>query len=173
MKPEILYTRKFKAQFMGCLSRAPVTMRIAVPYVGKIPEFGSIVKLIGFLLGRECTTIQLITRSPGSEPGSIPLHEANLIAQMGVEVMIRNRIHSKIYQFKFREGDRAAFVGSANLSMGGFERNDETMAFFREKADNESVAMELDRIAGVGAFSLEHWKIIGNNTCQQIPPISA
>ena len=148
---------------MGCLSSSPVSMRVAVPYVGAIPGFQSIVALSRFLLARGCDPVQLITRPPESEGGTIRLLEANLIAQMGVEVLVRKKLHSKIYQFRFPDGKRAAFVGSANLSLGGFELNDETVAFFREKADNDAVAREFERIAGFGAQPFEHWKTIKNH----------
>ena len=118
---------------MNCLSRRPVSLRVAAPYVGKIPGFGSIVALAQSIMHSGCKKFQLITAPPESEAGSIRLSEAELISQMGVDVMILNRLHSKIYQFGFPEGDQAAFVGSANFTAGGFERNYETVAFFREK----------------------------------------
>lgn len=75
--------------------------------------------------------------------------------------MIRhgNTLHSKIYQFTFREGDRAAFVGSANFSMGGFKTNHETMAYFQGKEENDEVAKEIDLIAH-GAYDFAHWRAI-------------
>lgn len=84
------------------------------------------------------------------------------MADMGAEVLIRKNLHSKVYQFQFREGDRAAFVGSANLTMGGFDRNDETVAFLQQKDDNDAVAEELERLSGRGAYLLQHWKILAN-----------
>lgn len=81
-----------------------------------------------------------------------------MITAQGAEVMIRTKLHSKVYQFTFSQGDRAAFVGSANLTTGGFERNDETVAFFRGKDDNDAVANELERLEGLGTYELGHWK---------------
>ena len=94
--------------------------------------------------------------------------------QEGFNLMIhKNNLHSKVYQFVFPEGDRAAFVGSANLSSGGLENNAETVAFFSEKEDNctmgnkidslaaqsnDAVAVELDRLADQ-AFAYPVWKI--------------
>ena len=144
---------------MACLSRAPTSVRVAVPYIGKVHGFRTIESLSQFLLRRECGLFQLITLPPESAVGAIQMDQADRIARMGVEVMIRNRLHSKIYQFTFPQGDRAAFVGSANLTAGGFERNVETVAFFRQKEHNDAVARELDRIAGYGAVEYAHWKI--------------
>lgn len=162
MRPEILYTDLFKKRFMYCLSRYPVSVHIAVPYVGKLPFYDSIVGLSQRLLSSDDRSFQLITRPPNSESGTISLEHAELIVNSGVHLMIRKKLHSKIYQFTFPEGDRAAFVGSANLTMNGFERNDETVAFFRGKEDNDAIEKELIRIAGRGAFEYSQWKFAKN-----------
>lgn len=162
MNPEILHTRIFRERFMSCLSRQPLSLQVAVPYIGKIPSFASIVDLCRFLLSRGCQKFQLVTRPPNSESGTINLNDANLIVALGVDLMVRSKLHSKVYQFTFAEGDRAAFIGSANLTSGGFERNDETMAFFRREEDNHAIAMEFDRILGPGSFDFFHWKIINS-----------
>ena len=156
--PEILPTDKFKDCFLKCLSSKPVSVRVAVPFVDKIPGFGTVVSLTRFLQTQECASIQLITRPPGVNSGIISLDSADDLAKLGVDVVIRNRLHSKIYQFTFPHGDMAAFVGSANLTLGGFERNVETVVFLRQKEHNIDVAHELDRIAGRGAIQLVHWK---------------
>lgn len=159
MKPEILHTRFFRKRFMECLSRRPCILQVAVPYIGKIPPYHSIVELSRIVLARDSESFQIITRPPESGDGTIRLFEADAIVAMGVNLMIRRNLHSKVYQFTFPEGDRAAFVGSANLSLGGFERNDETVAFFQTKEDNDAVARELDRMSGHGSIEFAHWKI--------------
>ena len=160
MKPEILHTRLFSKRFLECMSRYPVSLHLAAPYIGRIPPFGSIVALSLFSFSHGCKMFQLITEPPNSGTSSIHLDDANLIVAQGADLMIRNKLHSKVYQFTFPEGDRAAFVGSANLTVGGFERNDETVAFFRGKADNDAVTKELNRIMGPGAFEFAHWNIL-------------
>lgn len=165
MRSKILYTRLFKLKFMQCLSRYPRNLQVAVPFIGKIPDFGSISDFSRFLLSRGDCNFQLITSPPkpskSGEKNFISPEEAAIIAGMGVDLMIRygNPLHSKIYQFTFREGDRAAFVGSANFSMGGFEKNHETMAYLDEKRDNDEVAEEIDLIAH-GAYDFADWRAI-------------
>lgn len=162
MKTKILYTRLFKSKFMQCLSRYPLNLQIAVPFIGKIPDFGSISDFSRFIMSRGDCNFQLITRPPKSgKQNLISPEEAAIIAGMGVDLMIRcgNTLHSKIYQFTFREGDRAAFVGSANFSMGGFKTNHETMAYFQGKGENDEVAKEIDLIAH-GAYDFAHWRAI-------------
>ncbi len=168
MKPEILHTRLFRERVMECLSRRPLSLRMAAPYIGKIPSFGSIVELSRFLLSGGCERLQLITRPPNLESGTINLDEADLIVNLGVDLILRGKLHSKVYQFTFSEGDRAAFVGSANLTVGGLKRNDETIAFFSEKADTAAVAVELDRLSGPGAVEFTQWKVIGQINLQEI-----
>ena len=168
MNPEILHTRLFKNRFMDCLSRRPLSLQVAVPYIGKIPPFPSIVELSRTFLSGGHELFQIVTRPPNSGNGTIRLDHANLIVALGVDLMIRKKLHSKVYQFTFPEGDRAAFVGSANLTAGGFERNDETIAFFRGKADNDAVAVELDRISGYGAVEFAQWKSIGQMNSEEI-----
>ena len=157
IRPEILHTRRFNERFMECASRYFVSLRVAVPYIGKIPGFNSIVGLSKFAFSRGCKQFQIVTLPPGSKSTILRAH-ADLIISQGANLMIRNHLHSKIYQFTFREGDQAAFVGSANLTRGGFETNDETVAFFRDKCDNDAVTGELRRIEGPGAFPFEYWK---------------
>ena len=82
---------------------------------------------------------------------------AQLIQGLGVLLLIRPKLHSKVYQFTFPQGDRNAFVGSANLSRGGFERNDETVAYFRSKDENDEVAAELSRLTGPGTMPYSQW----------------
>lgn len=164
MKPKILHTKAFRDQFMACLSRRPVSVEMAAPFIGKIPGFGSIVSLSRFLLAKDCELLRLITKPPQSQAGGscICKWEADQMLSMGAEVLIRTKLHSKVYQLQFREGDRAAFVGSANLTMGGFDRNDETVAFFQQRDDNDAVAKELERLSGRGTYPLPHWKILTN-----------
>lgn len=194
MSAEILHTREFRKAFHGCVSRRPRILRVAVPYIGKIPQLSpSIVELSRDLILRGCEEIQLITLPPvaplsatsrqrprcgeqlcqgratshlnkearagADQARTLLTPEADAISAFeGFNLMILPRLHSKVYQFVFPEGDRAAFVGSANLTAGGLERNVESVAFFREKADNDAVANEIERIAH-GAHMYPAWKM--------------
>ena len=163
MKSNILHTRPFRKEFTECLSRLPRALWVAAPYVGRVPPYGSVVGLANFLFTRECESFVLVTLPPQSESepsnrGILRLPEADMIAGKGVDLRVRSRLHSKVYQFLFPGGDRVAFVGSANFTAGGFEKNDETVAIFREKADNDAVAREFERLAGFGAQEYTHWK---------------
>lgn len=156
---EVLHTRRFRERFLRCLSRRPRSLRFAVPYVGRTP-YGPVADFGRQVLAQGCEDFQIVTRPPVGSDGVMGAHEAELLVAMGVNLVIRDRwLHSKIYQFVFGEGDRAAFVGSANFTAGGFERNDETVAFLTEAGDNDAVEAELDRLAGPGAAEFGVWKV--------------
>ncbi len=102
----------------------------------------------------------MITCPPDRGGEYINSAQAEMIILLGVDLRIRSKppLHSKVYQFEFPEGDRASFIGSANFTTGGFERNDETVAFFKSSVDNQKVEWELDRLSRHGALSYMQWK---------------
>lgn len=153
--PQILATRALRDKFSQCLGRSPLQVAVVTPYVGETP-WGDIVKFSRDLVKRECK-VQLITRRPGSGQDVISFDEADELEKLGVDLRIRTqpKLHSKIYQFSFRQKDMAAFVGSANFTAGGFGRNDETVAFLQKKEDNKAVAAEISRLAAAG--SVQYW----------------
>ena len=162
IETEILSTRNFKRKFFECLSRNPISLRVASPYIGELPSFKTIIRFTQHLLREEGVRLQIITRPPSLFEGTnyLSLFSANIIVNLGVDLLIRinPNLHSKVYQFKFREGDQVSFIGSANFSKGGFVRNDETVAFFRDPEVNKKVEIELNRLAGFGTFPFEMWK---------------
>ncbi|MCY3816782.1 MAG: phospholipase D-like domain-containing protein [Gammaproteobacteria bacterium] len=131
-------------------------MTFAVPYIGTLPGLPSVVEFFRRAVSQG-TAISLVTKPPGTDRGTLDHHSARLIEQLGVSLMVRPRLHSKVYQFTFPQGDRNAFVGSANLSAGGFQRNDETVAHFWAKDENDEVEAELSRLSGPGATPYSQW----------------
>lgn len=160
MKAKILGTKEFRKKFLNCLSESPKSVQIASPYIGKIPGF-TMVEMSRFLFSRNCKSMRIITLPLESTENHLSKQEASIICAMheGAEILIRNKIHSKVYQFTFLTGDQAAFVGSANLSLRGFQELDETVAFFRDIEDNHAVASDLERLSGDGAQPFEYRKI--------------
>lgn len=158
-KPRILHTRQFREAFHRCLSQYPVKFQMAVPYITGIPHWHPVTDFCSFLLARECE-LDIITGPPGRGSGSLSQVHAKIMGDQGVNLRIHSgtTLHAKAYQFTFAEGHRAAFVGSSNFSNGGFEKNDEIVAFFSEKCDNDGVARQIERLSGV---SVEYhlWKI--------------
>ena len=97
--------------------------------------------------------------------------QAEAIVRLGVDLLIRSspQLHSKIYYFKFGDGTQTAFVGSANFTMGGFDRNDETMAMLRDSIDNKRVGAELERLSGRGSVSYLNWKAVSQQKRRSLP----
>lgn len=117
----ILHTRTFREAFRHCVARLPSRMTFAVPYIGTLPGWPSAVDFFRRAVAQG-TIVSLVTKPPDTDRGTLDRRSARLIEQLGVTLLVRPRLHSKVYQFTFSQGDRNAFVGSANLSLGGFQR---------------------------------------------------
>lgn len=133
---------------------------MVAPYITGIPGWDPVPRLAEFLIKRECA-MKIITGIPDAESGSLSKIHADLMVGYGVEILIHTQpfLHAKMYQFTFHEGDRAAFVGSANFSIGGFDRNHEIVAFFTQKGDNDRVADQFEILMAVGAnYHSWEWK---------------
>ena len=156
---EILDTRRFREKFNRCLARNPIELWMAAPYITGIPYGRTIPLFARFCQTRECG-LNIITGKPGNGNGILSVQEANLIIRRGVNLLIRTQpfLHAKIYQFYFQTGDRAAFVGSANFTMGGFKKNDEIVAFFSQKSDNDGIARQFKRLSDT-SMEYHQWKI--------------
>ena len=170
---QILPTRLFRREFLQCVRLNPSSIRVVSPFIGKIPPFGNIVDFSRSVLQHENCTFQLVTRPPGKENGTITPIQAEAIVRLGVDLLIRVSpcLHSKIYHFEFREGNQAAFVGSANFTHGGFDRNDETMAIMRDSTDNRRVNGELERISGRGSVPYPIWKAWSEEKMRRLPHV--
>ena len=156
---------------------------MAAPYIGgKLPlSPPTIMELTRNLLAQGCEEFQLITTPPSaprprgdgqSDPigiRNLQIPEADIMSGMdGFDLMIHKdrNLHSKVYQFVFPEGDRAAFVGSANLTLGGLKNNPESVAFFLEKEDNYAMADKINWLAACCAAGgeLDRVAVRANNS---------
>ena len=158
-KPKILHTRQFREMFHRCLSKNLVKFQMAAPYITGIPHWHPVTNFCQFLLARGCE-LEIITNPPGRESSSLSKVHAEIMERQGVNLLIHRNasLHAKVYQFIYATGNRAAFVGSSNFSKGGFERNDEVIAFFSEKCDNDCVARQLERLSGA-SIEYHYWKV--------------
>ena len=159
---EILHTRKFARQFRQQILLNPTFIRIAVPFLGNVPGYGTLADFVRIALRSGGTSMDLITRQPGQNDGTITTQMADVIVALGVNLLIRKTplLHSKVYQVGFADGRRASFVGSSNLSTGGLKTNDETMALLLSVEENQKVKLELDRLTDFGAMPYTQWKAL-------------
>lgn len=158
-EPKILHTREFREEFYRCMSRNPDRLRMAVPYITGIPGWEKPSQFSLHVAGNGCE-LSIVTGEPGGSGGVLSKEQADLMLAHGVNLRIRTSpfLHAKIYQFVFPMGHRVAFVGSANFTMGGFTKNDEIVAFFSKKSDNDGVARQFERLEA-GGIDYHHWKV--------------
>ena len=132
---------------------------MVAPYITGIPPHESLSNFADFLANRGCKW-EIITGKPDAGNGALSKVDADMIVVRGVHLLIRPNpfVHAKMYQFDFLEGDRAAFVGSANFTIRGFEKNDEIVAFSSEKCYNDGVAREFARLTAGGSIAYHLWK---------------
>ena len=162
---KVLATRDFKRSFFGSLSRQIRSLTIVSPYVTPVPGFASTFEFFRHLTGRmPDASLDLVTSPPNDNRRDVMgWQEAELIEQLGVSLMIRpSRLHSKVYYVRYPEGDTSSFVGSANFTKGGFDRNYETIAHWRRSDPDAEVERELARLTGRGSFNLIQWKLNSN-----------
>ena len=161
---EVLSTRYFKTTFIQSLSRHIVRIAIVSPFVTPVPGFQSTYDFFRRLAVRlPEASMDLVTAPPHDHRNNVlSWQEAQLIAQLGVRLMIRPSptLHSKVYYVRYQEGDTSSFVGSANFTKGGFESNDETVAFWRRSGPDHQVEKELARLTGPGSFDLNQWAVM-------------
>lgn len=161
LKADVLTTRKFRESFYRHVSMGPTRIRIAVPFVGDVPGYGTLADFVRVVLRDERASMELITRPPETGESTIKAAMAAAVVALGVELVFRPSppLHAKVYQVTFPNGSRAAYVGSANLTAGGLKRNDEAMALLLSEEENKKVEVELDRLAGRGAVPYGHWRV--------------
>lgn len=158
----ILPTRKFKTAFFRCVSRNPQNLTVVSPYVGGLPGFKNIVDFTRHLYNKiDGFQFRLITRPPSNAYENLNTEQAKALSLLGVDLLVRTKpiLHSKIYQFYFPEGDSASFIGSANFTLGGFERNEESVAYFRDPSENKKISQEINRLSTYGSIPFNLWKI--------------
>lgn len=145
------HRESFRIKFFRCLAAYPKCIHIVVPYLGKIKPWSGIDTFARHVISKECEFL-LVTQPPSKDPYSITLQSAYDIEKNGGQVIFRTQpnLHSKIYQFFYPNGSRAAFVGSANFSNNGFYKNDEVVVFSEGTDYNNDVAREIKRLADYG-----------------------
>lgn len=160
---EILSTRGFKMAFLASLSRPVSGLSVVSPFITPIPGFKTTHNFFRNFVNRHPdASVVLVTRPPNDARQEVlSWQEAQLIEALGVNVRIWSSppLHSKVYYFKYAEGDYSSFVGSANFTKGGFESNVETTAHWRGVDRHDPVERELARLANYGSVNLLQWKV--------------
>ena len=167
---KVLHTRHFRKAFLSSLSRLAVSISIVSPFVTPLPGFASPYKFFESVMNRlPMVTCVFVTAPPDNRKNNVlSWEEASLIENLGVNIAIRpTSLHSKLYYIRYQEGDSSSFVGSANFTKGGFEGNDETVAYWRRSEPDAEVERELARLTGPGSFNLLQWKLESSRGIKQ------
>lgn len=150
---ELHHTRAFRQRFISALSDPVATVIICSPFFDALPApFKNVIEFCRFLQVRGVEKIQIITRPPGCDAAAMKVDVARELAAQGVEIFIRSTPyhHAKMYHLEYRKGYFRSFVGSANFTLGGFERNYEIVAEMEGVGDASPCHRELKRMQETG-----------------------
>lgn len=157
----VLYTRDFRNRFISSLSERISHAVICSPYFDRLPKpFEDILGFCIFLKRREVETIQIITRPPGADKQAMTVDMAHRLAAEDIEIFIRTTpyLHAKMYHFEYSKGYFRSFVGSANFTMGGFERNHELVTEIEGVGNQSACHREIARMQSLGgAMTFTAW----------------
>lgn len=159
---EVYYTREFKKRFISSLSEGQIKNAvICSPYFDRLPKpFDDILGFCFFLRKRGAERIQVITRPPGDDKQAMTVDMAHRLAAEDVEIFIRTTpyLHAKLYHFEYERGNFRSFVGSANFTIGGFERNHELVTEIEGVGESSPCHREILRLQAVGgAMTFTAW----------------
>lgn len=158
---ELYYTKTFRERFISALSDPVSTVMICSPFFDRLPSpFADVVAFCRFMQIRGTEDIQIITRPPGCDKVAMSKDVAKSLVDMGVELFIRSKPyhHAKMYHLEYITGRFRSFVGSANFTMGGFERNYELIAEIEGVGRESPCHREILRMQlGGGALSYHAW----------------
>lgn len=159
-------TRQFSSSFRSLLAEGPSVLTIVSPYLTPVRGWQSLLQFSKFVLSRGTDRLEIVTCPPLSDdhgqtnPNIITRSEADLLEAEGVSLKIRdNNLHAKLFYFEFDDPKRyAAFIGSSNFTLGGFDRNDEVMVQIQHPDDQSEVLKQVSRLSGYGSFPYHIWK---------------
>ena len=156
---DLHYTRTFRQRFISALSDPISEIVICSPFFDGLPiPFKNVTEFCRFMQIRGTEKIQIITRPPGCDASAMRLDVAKALEAQGVELFIRSQPyhHAKMYHFEYAKGFFRSFVGSANFTMGGFERNYELVAEMEGVGDTSPCHREIKRMQQTGGALTYH-----------------
>jgi phosphatidylserine/phosphatidylglycerophosphate/cardiolipin synthase-like enzyme len=158
---EVYATRKFYSRFISSFSEGVERVVICSPYFDKLPKpFNNIITFCRFLQQREVEKIVIITRPPGCDMTAMPRETARLLDAQGIEMIIRATpyLHAKMYHLDFKRGYFRSFIGSANFTLGGLERNQEIVTEVEGVGPLSPCQREIERmLSDNGAMTFPIW----------------
>lgn len=157
---ELHATKQFREQFITSFNEPVDSILLCSPFFDKLPApFENILEFCALMQRRGAETIQIVTRPPTGRDNSLDQSVAKLLNEMGVRIFVRTKpyFHAKFYHIEYTTGRFKTFIGSANFTTGGFERNYELMAELQGSGNETACHREIARMRDVGALSYEAW----------------
>ena len=158
---ELYSTRQFYRRFLSSFSEGVERVVICSPFFYRLPRpFTDIISFCRFLQQREVSNVVIITRPPGSDRTAMTVATARFLDAQGIEIIIRASpyLHAKMYHLEFRRGYFRSFIGSANFTLGGLERNQELVAELEGVGPASPCERELARLlSDNGAMTFPIW----------------
>lgn len=157
---DLLATKQFREQFITSFNEPVDTILLCSPFFDKLPApFDNILEFCALMQRRGAASIQIVTRPPTGKDSTLGISVAKQLNEMGVRIFVRPRpyFHAKFYHIEYVTGRFKTFVGSANFTTGGFERNYELMAELQGSGNESACHREIARMRDVGAMPYEAW----------------
>jgi phosphatidylserine/phosphatidylglycerophosphate/cardiolipin synthase-like enzyme len=158
---DVHYTRAFRQRFISSLSEQISHIVLCSPYFDSLPApFGDVLGFCNFMQRRGTESIDIITRPPGTDLQALKLDTAKRLAAQGVRIFIRATpyLHAKMYHIEYAKGYYRTFVGSANFTIGGFDRNHEVVAEIEGVGIGSACHREIARMQELrSAQTFEAW----------------
>ena len=161
---EVHDTRRFYHRFLGSFSEPIERLVVCSPYFRLLPRpFDNVLQFCVHQQRRGVGQIEIITRPPGADELALTQDLAQELEGIGVDLFVRVKpyLHAKLYHFEYPKGFFRTFVGSANFTKGGLERNYEIVAEIEGVGDRSPCHTAIARLQGPGAMPYRLWVIHG------------
>ncbi len=157
---DLLVTKHFREKFITSFNEPIDSILLCSPFFDKLPApFNNVLEFCTLMQNRGARTIQIVTRPPTGKDNALEQSVAKLLNERGVGIFVRSKpyFHAKLYHIEYSTGRFKTFIGSANFTTGGFERNHELMAELQGSGKETACHREIARMRDVGALPYEKW----------------
>lgn len=169
----MLATKHFREKFITSFNEPIESILLCSPFFDRLPApFNNVLEFCTLMQKRGAENIQIVTRPPTGRDNTLEQSVAKLLNERGVSIFVRSKpyFHVKLYHIEYSTGRFKTFVGSANFTTGGFERNYELMAELQGSGKETECHREIARMRDVGALPYEKWVTQGlpNGTMESV-----
>lgn len=153
-------TRQFYQRFLGSFSEPIARLVVCSPFFHALPQpFENVLQFCVSQQRRGVQQIEIITRPPGADSQAMTQDVAQELERIGVDLFVRVQpyLHAKLYHFDYTRGFFRTFVGSANFTKGGLQRNYEIVAEIEGVGNRSPCHRAIAQLQGPGALPYRMW----------------